>query len=261
MTTDNNDYQYTPLKKISDSHIIAKPRSPSLPKFHPRKPVVSPRSQSLPPKFNSNLHCSSYSSILDKSDTELQSLVRDKLTYTPKKVKFAGILKRKECLTTLKPMEHKLNSLSESQKKILELPSLAYSKLKNKTENHVRNTCIGRINEVVTSTVSPSKVLCEKRKNVLDSPLKAKKKLKHESYSNIICQTKRNIGCNEGNNGLMSNERFIPNCSGKDTKYLNESKKENTNWKKSEPRLIKGRSNLIDKPKSQKSILQYFSTE
>ena len=268
MTTDNNHFQCTPSKKISDSHIRTKPRSPSLPKFRPRKPAVSPRSHSLPPKFNDKPYSNSYSSILDTSNKGVQSPIRDKLTFTPKKVKFVGKLKRKECLTTLKPMEHRLESVNRAKKEILELPSIIYKKPKKKNDNYVGSTASGNINDVsVTSSSSPSKVLCEKRKNILDSPLKTKKKLKYENHSNLFGQSKRNVESNDENNGLLRNECFILNYTGRETipkyekKYQNESKKENTEHKLTESRLIKDRTNQIDLSKSQRSILQYFSTE
>ena len=245
----DKDQLFTP-RKLNDGRITLKPRSPSLPKSIARKCTISPRSQSLPPVFNDKLLLDKTSSLSHNGNVESKLPPSKNSTNTPRKIKFLGKFKKNESLATLKPIEHIVDRSVKPVDKIYELFPVNNKMLKSLNDNRIKRKSLSSQDVLAKKSLTPSKVLREKRSNI-DSPLKSRKKMK--------CQ----------DNGFLPNECSIISDTGKAALFKNENglhdgeMKENSENSKATCNSVKKRSNHKDlkSPNSQRSILQYFSSQ
>ena len=260
---------FTPKKKLANCQLTLKPRSPSLPKSISSKLAISPRSQSLPSKLKDEKL-----SKLDETKSSRVTVPKAKLSYdmkcTPKKVKFLGEFKRTERLTRLKPIRHIIERADSAKSERSELTHISDKIMPSKKFNNISKVNFSNCNDALPeqNLVSPSKILCEKRKNVVHSPHQSKKKMKLQDNLKIVSQSEHEIEFNRRNISELQNEcLMINNDFGKPpvfryrNRFHDEDTKENTEHIIAGNKIIKERNNLKDLVKSQKSILQYFSTQ
>ena len=245
----DKDQISTPIKS-NNGRITLKPRSPSLPKSIPRKCTISPRSQSLPPIFNDKLF-SNKDSALSHNDNIESKLPPSKIsTNTPKKIKFIGKFKKNENLVTLKPIQHIVDRGVKPVDKIYEKFPVNNKRQKSLHDNRIKSRSLSSQDVSSNKSLTPSKVLREKRSNI-DSPHKSRKKMKYQD------------------NGLLPNECSTISDTGKAALFKNkngfhdEEMKENSENSKVMSNSVIKRSNHKDfkSPNSQRSILQYFSAQ
>ena len=236
--------------KLNNGRITLKHRSPSLPKSIARKCTISPRSQSLPPIFNDKLFSNKDSALSHNDNLESKLPSSKNSTNTPKKIKFIGKFKKNENLVTLKPIQHIVDRGVKPVDKVYGKFPVNNKRQKSLHDNRITSRSLSSQDVAANQSLTPSKVLREKRSNI-DSPHKSRKKMKYQD------------------NSLLPNECSTISDTGKAALFKNENgfhdeeMKENSENSKVMSNYVKKRSNRKDfkSPNSQRSILQYFSTQ